>query len=114
MSNPYRRQPTDKVTVHPQVLRAIVRTAVLGVAGVEQVGQKRFGMTDEGIKISLDEDQMSIVVQVMVNLQHPLSELCHNVQKAVDQTLEAYVGVKTRRVDVYILDFVFGGSEQET
>ena len=110
------RQPNDTVTIHPQVLRTIVGAATLGIEGVVRLGQSsgtldrwlKLDPSEDGVRLWVENDEISVDISLVLDASRNLYEICVCVQQEVSRTLEEYVGMTVRRVNVHVEDVVFG------
>lgn len=113
MTTPYQRQPQDTVTIHPQVLRALVRAAALEVAGVVRVGYTNtrwltWDLRDEGVRLVFENDDLTVNLPLAVAGDGNLYEISQQVQQAVSRTLQTYVGLSVKAVHIQIADVILG------
>jgi uncharacterized alkaline shock family protein YloU len=113
MPENYRRQSQDTVTIHPQVLRAIVRTAALGVPGVLRLGGAArwdrwwpWEGPPEGVQVRFEGEALHLSVQLVVDANYALQAVCAHVQQELGSTLEKYVGLSPQSVNVYVVDVI--------
>lgn len=114
----YHRQPNDTVTVHHNVLRTIVRTVALGVEGVARLGHASGKVdrwlgrapSEDGVLLVVEGDDITIEISLVVDGERNLQAISRKVQQQVSRTMQEYVGVHVRAVNVHIEDVVFGAS----
>ncbi|RLE28827.1 hypothetical protein DRJ54_05810 [Candidatus Acetothermia bacterium] len=100
-------RPLGQVIVHLPVLEAIAARAVEKVEGVRPLlrgGGLRniFAGPEEGLLITLGEEQVDVELRIAVVLGYPVHEVAQGVQQAVREDLEGLAGIKVNRVDVFV------------
>ncbi|MFP4323278.1 MAG: hypothetical protein ACLFTK_12560, partial [Anaerolineales bacterium] len=67
MQQDFQRQPQDTVTVHPQVLRSLIRNAALEVPGVLRLGVSSsfdrwlgWSVTEDSIRLAIQDDEIRV------------------------------------------------------
>lgn len=107
----------------------VVKTIAAKAAGdVEGIYKLAGGVVDEvskmlgkkrptnGVKVEVGEKECSIEVFVIVEFGYPISEVDHEVQKAVLKAVSELSGLKVVEVNVYVQDVKIrteGTSEEE-
>ena len=107
----------------------VVKTIAAKAAGdVEGIDKLAGGVVDEvskmlgkkrptnGVKVEVGEKECSIEVFVIVEFGYPISEVAHEVQKAVLKAVSELSGLKVVEVNVYVQDVKIrteGTSEEE-
>ena len=95
----------------------VVKTIAAKAAGdVEGIYKLAGGVVDEvskmlgkkrptnGVKVEVGEKECSIEVFVIVEFGYPISEVAHEVQKAVLKAVSELSGLKVVEVNVYVQD----------
>ncbi|MFN7036037.1 MAG: Asp23/Gls24 family envelope stress response protein [Bellilinea sp.] len=108
-------RPPGKTTIAPEVLVSIARLTALGVAGVNRLATipsevERFFSrgTSEGIKISVENDQVYIDLYVILNRDVKVREVCRAIQQQVARAVSELVGMEVGRVNVHVEDIETG------
>jgi uncharacterized alkaline shock family protein YloU len=115
METAYQRQPEDTVTIHQRVLRTLVSEAALSIPGIVRmaytsraVNWLRLGLSEGGIRLIVENDEITVDLALIVDAQRNLQVLSRAVQQEVARTLREYVGLIVQAVNVHIEDVVFG------
>jgi len=93
----YQRQANDTVTVHPNVLRSIIRSAAGRVAGVAPLDRSK-------IRLQVSGEEISVEVGLVVEASQDLQKVSRQVQAEISRMLQEYVGLAVRAVNVHIED----------
>jgi len=99
------------VNISEEVLAIIAATAAMEVEGVyglnsshgREITQKlgRKGSA-KGVKISVDDDDLSIDIQIMVEMGTSINDVGAEIQNAVKSAVESAVGLTVKTVNVHI------------
>lgn len=65
-----------------------------------------------GVKVEVGEKECSIEVYIVIEYGYPVSEVAHNVQKAVLKYVTELTGLKVVEVNVYVQDIKIKGEPQ--
>lgn len=115
MDNQSYRLPNDTVTIENAVLLTVVRAAALSVPGVLRIGYgsgrlERVlgrGFSESGIYIEVEDEVLTIDVFIILDAGVQLRETSLQVQDAVTRTMQQYVGMTVKSVNVYVEDVIF-------
>jgi len=112
-----REEESGSVHIAEDVLAAITGETVRGVEGVggfatsfggelaERLSKKSH--PSRGVKISIEENEISVDVFVLVQYGSVIAEVATAVQEAVTADIEAMTGIKTKAVNVTICGIAF-------
>lgn len=89
------------------IVRNIVSLAVAEVEGTVPDEQSKRG----GISLYIEKDGVYADVSVVVKYGYNVPELAYRIQQSVKQSVENMTHYKVAKVDVHILDVVFGETE---
>lgn len=101
------------IRIADDVVKTIAAKAASDVEGIYKLAG---GMVDEvskilgkkrptnGVKVEVGEKECSIEVFVIVEFGYPISEVAHEVQKAVLKAVSELSGLKVVEVNVYVQD----------
>ena len=101
------------IRISDDVVKTIAAIAARGVEGVYKLA---CGMVDEvskilgkkrptnGVKVEVGEKECSIEIFIIVEYGYPISEVAHEVQKAVLKAVSELSGLKVVEVNVYVQD----------
>ncbi len=108
-------RPPGKTTIAPEVLVSVARLTALGVPGVNRLATipsevERFfsrGIS-EGIKISVENDQVYIDLYVVLDRDVKVRDVCRSIQQQVARAVSELVGMEIGRVNVHVEDIETG------
>ena len=101
------------IRISDDVVKTIAAKAASDVEGVYKLAG---GMVDEvskilgkkrstnGVKVEVGEKECSIEIFIIVEYGYPISEVAHEVQKAVLKAVSELSGLKVVEVNVYVQD----------
>lgn len=101
------------IRISDDVVKTIAAKATSDVEGVYKLAG---GMVDEvskilgkkrptnGVKVEVGEKECSIEIFIIVEYGYPISEVAHEVQKAVLKAVSELSGLKVVEVNVYVQD----------
>lgn len=101
------------IRISDDVVKTIAAKAASDVEGVYKLAG---GMVDEvskilgkkrptnGVKVEVGEKECSIEIFIIVEYGYPISEVAHEVQKAVLKSVSELSGLKVVEVNVYVQD----------
>ena len=101
------------IRISDSVVKTIAAKAASDVEGVYKLAG---GMVDEvskilgkkrptnGVKVEVGEKECSIEIFIIVEYGYPISEVAHEVQKAVLKAVSELSGLKVVEVNVYVQD----------
>lgn len=101
------------IRISDDVVKTIAAKAASDVEGVYKLAG---GMVDEvskilgkkrptnGVKVAVGEKECSIEIFIIVEYGYPISEVAHEVQKAVLKAVSELSGLKVVEVNVYVQD----------
>lgn len=111
----------------PDVLSTIAGLAISEVEGV--ANSVRFsGLISEkltrkptcnvknltkGIKIDVDEGNVSVQISIMVEYGYSVHDVCANIQENVKKTIETMTGMNVLNVDVHVTGLTFARENKE-
>ena len=113
-------QEFGKITFANEVLATIAGIAACdidGVAGmcggfkdgiVELLGKKNL---DKGVKITVNENTVSVDIAIVVEYGAKLPEVCTNIQDSVSKALETMTGLTVREVNISVEGLKFAEPE---
>lgn len=109
------RQPNDTVSVDPSVLLTIARSATLNVKGVARLGYAtgtldrilRLGPSEDGVHLTVDGENITVDIFIVVEDWRNLRQTSQNVQEAISRTMQQFVGMTVKAVNVHIEDVIF-------
>jgi uncharacterized alkaline shock family protein YloU len=112
--------PSDRITIAPGVLLAVVRLAALRVPGVARMGSTPGGVNrwlrrtpiERGIQMLIDDQTVTIDVYIVVNAEANLREVSKDVQKQVTRDIEENVGMHIGTINIHIEDVVFDSVDE--
>ena len=102
----------DGVTIAPGVVEMVTAIATEEVEGVAAVCGRtslRRRSTVPAVDVELVDDTLTCSVHVVAVYGYVLHELGKEVQQAISHALEAQMGIRPSRVDVFIDDVAFDG-----
>lgn len=109
------RQPNDTVSVDPSVLLTIAHAAALNVKGVARLGYASgtldrilgLGPSEDGIHLTIDEDNITVDIFIVVDDWRNLRQTSLKVQEEISRTMQQFVGMTVKAVNVHIEDVIF-------
>lgn len=115
MGTDYQRQPQDTVTLRRQVLQSIISEATLSISGVLRIGYPSGtldrwlgrGPAAEKSHLLVEDEEITVDVSLVVDARHNLQEVSRAVQQEIRRTLQEYVGLQVKAVNVRIEDVAF-------
>ena len=108
-------QDDGKILISEDVIAAIVAHAVTEVEGlvglsvkpgadiVDMIGVKNWG---KGIKVTIDEDTVSIDCNVLIAYGQSIVSVAKNAQETITNAVEPMTGVKVSAVNVNVCGIV--------
>lgn len=102
-----------QIEVSNEVIATIAGVAAMdcyGLVGMASRSQLKDGIAEllgrenwsKGIEVKNVEDDMEIDMYIVVGYGTKISEVAHNVQSKVKYTLDQMVGLKVKRVNIYV------------
>ncbi len=109
------RQPNDTVSVDPSVLLTIARAAALNVKGVTRLGYAsgtldrilRLGPSEDGVHLTIEGENITVDIFIVVDDWRNLRQTSQKVQEGISRTMQQFVGMAVKAVNVHIEDVLF-------
>lgn len=109
------RHPNDTVTIDHQVLVTVVHAAALSIEGVVRVGtsstpfERVWGRNphEDGIQVQVKDETVTVDIFVVLDAKKHLRQISSKVQAEIRRTMQQYVGMPVKTVNVTIEDIVF-------
>ena len=106
-----REEELGSVNISEEVLAAIAGAAALETEGVSALGSGLGSdvaamvhrkVLSKGVRVSVDEDRVSVDISLMVRYGQPIPEVAEKVQAAVSGAVEAMAGFGVKAVNVHV------------
>jgi len=110
------------VEISPEVIEVIAGLAASEVSGVasmhggfatgvaERIGRKNYG---KGVKVDLNDDGITIDVQLHMAFGVSIPEVGRNVQENIAQALRTMTGLEANAINVHVVGIAFDNAERE-
>jgi len=104
-------QEEGTILISDEVICTIAAAAVLEVEGVESLNTnigsdlaEMLGVKNQskGIKISVEEENVTLDCSIVVGYEYDVIEVAKNVQASVKNAVESMTGFQVQRVDVAV------------
>jgi len=100
----YDNKELGSIRIAPEALQTIAKLAVMEVEGVTDINTSFFGRGKEatqGIKVTLDEEEVTIDLSINIKYGYSLPKIANAVQSKVKESIEQMAGVKVVAVNVF-------------
>ncbi len=103
------------VVIAPDVLVSVARLTTLAMPGVAHLSptgvRAVFGKDTGGVRVSIEDDQVTIDVRIVVEHGTSMLQLSQKLQAKIARAIQDIVGMDVAAVNVYIADVQFPPSE---
>jgi uncharacterized alkaline shock family protein YloU len=114
------QNPIGKTTIAPEVLSSIARLTTLGTPGVSRLGTTPGNASlllkrdpNHGVVICVENNIVYVDINVILQNDVNIREVCHNIQKHVSRAISELVGMEVDQINIHVDDIDYN-PEQET
>lgn len=111
-----------KTTIAPDVLLSVAKLTALDVDGVARLSMRPSGVNrllqrrnqhaDNGVKIVIEEDQVTIDLYIILEKDVNIRQTSRTIQKNVTRAITDMVGMDVGDVNIHIEDIDFDEEEE--